>query len=543
MSIKPEGPVDSRVMIVGPFPSAEDVVKNHPFTGAVGWELDKMLKEAGINRANCFLTHVVGERPPSGDIANWIAFKKNDITTAHVQAGDKWVLPVMKAGLELLQKEIEMVKPDIIIALGDLPLWALTEKWGIAKWRASQLQSQNGSKVFPMYHPSVVHRQYDLRPILVQDLRVAKHYITHDWPTTDWHFQTRPSFETVWQQLKELCEMCDTGPTTLSIDIETRAYHLACLGVSWTKNDAICIPFMELGKEHYWSESDEAEIVYMLYKLMTHPNARIVGQNFIYDAQYIVRAWHFIPNFARDTMLAHHVLFPAMQKSLDFICSMHNEQYVFWKDDGKTLSADHDEDKHWRYNCEDCVRTFEADANLQVCVDKMGLRYAHDFQMSLFKPVLSMMVRGVKVDREYQLVLVKMLEALSVEVLADIEYIVGYPLNPRSPVQMKNLFYEEMNQPKQLKRTPNGMSVSCDSACLEKVVLREPILKGLVKLIEDWRSIQVFLSTFLTDKRDKDGRMRCSYNIGGTYTFRFSSSENPFGSGLNMQNIPGEQKD
>ena len=511
-------------------------------TGSVGWELDKMLKEAGINPANCFITHVSNERPAGGDISNFIAFKKTEITVNHVQVADKWVLPSMKAELERLAKEIELVKPNIILALGDLPLWALTGKWSIAKWRGSQMRSETGVRVLPMYHPSVVHRQYDLRPILVQDFRVARHYTFQDWPVVDWKFQTRPSFSVAVERLEWLIQQCELCPTLLSVDIETRAYHTACLGIAWNKTEAICIPFMELGKGDYWTESEEAEIAYLLYKLLTHPNAQVVGQNFIYDAQYIVRAWHYVPNFVGDTMLIHHVLFPAMQKSLDFICSMHNAQYVFWKDDGKTLSADHDEDKHWRYNCEDCVRTFEAYENLQICVDKMDLRYACDFQMSLFKPVLSMMVMGVKVDRTYQLELVKKLEKLSEEVLAEIEYVVGYPLNPRSPVQMKNLFYEELKQLKQLKRTPTGMSVSCDSACLEKVVTREPLLKGLVQHIEDWRSIQVFLSTFLTDKRDKDGRMRCSYNIGGTYTFRFSSSENPFGSGLNMQNIPGEDK-
>jgi DNA polymerase I-like protein with 3'-5' exonuclease and polymerase domains len=87
------------------------------------------------------------------------------------------------------------------------------------------------------------------------------------------------------------------------------------------------------------------------------------------------------------------------------------------------------------------------------------------------------------------------------------------------------------------------MAVSCSSECLEKVAAREPLLRPLVDKIEEYRSIGVFLSNFLADKRDKDGRLRSAFNIGGTYTFRFSSNENAFGSGLNLQNIPGEDKD
>ncbi|HWI68255.1 MAG TPA: DNA polymerase, partial [Nitrospiraceae bacterium] len=37
---------------------------------------------------------------------------------------------------------------------------------------------------------------------------------------------------------------------------------------------------------------------------------------------------------------------------------------------------------------------------------------------------------------------------------------------------------------------------------------------------------------------DVDGRLRCSFNVAGTETFRLSSSKNAFNSGLNLQNIP-----
>jgi DNA polymerase-1 len=55
----------------------------------------------------------------------------------------------------------------------------------------------------------------------------------------------------------------------------------------------------------------------------------------------------------------------------------------------------------------------------------------------------------------------------------------------------------------------------------------------------------IFLSNFLTAQLDEDQRMRCAYNIGGSEsgksapkTYRLSSSENAFGSGTNLQNIP-----
>src|SRR4029077_12934026 len=45
-------------------------------------------------------------------------------------------------------------------------------------------------------------------------------------------------------------------------------------------------------------------------------------------------------------------------------------------------------------------------------------------------------------------------------------------------------------------------------------------------------------STFINARLDVDGRLRCSFNPCGTYTFRYSSSKNAFWSGTNLQNIP-----
>jgi len=71
---------------------------------------------------------------------------------------------------------------------------------------------------------------------------------------------------------------------------------------------------------------------------------------------------------------------------------------------------------------------------------------------------------------------------------------------------------------------------------------REPLLKPLCQLIVELRSLGVFLGTFIDATLDTDGRMRSSFSIAGPTTYRFSSSENAFGSGLNFQNIPIKEK-
>ena len=63
---------------------------------------------------------------------------------------------------------------------------------------------------------------------------------------------------------------------------------------------------------------------------------------------------------------------------------------------------------------------------------------------------------------------------------------------------------------------------------------KSPIFDLILKI----RHNRKLLGTYLSDKGGADGRIRCSYIIGGTETGRLSSRESVFGSGTNLQNIP-----
>jgi len=323
----------------------------------------------------------------------------------------------------------------------------------------------------------------------------------------------------------------------LAVDIETRAGHIACVGVAWNERDALCIPLMCVERPAgYWSEQEEAQIAFALYQILTHPNCEVIGQNFSYDAQYFWRHMHFLPRLKRDTMLTQHTLFSNLQKGLDFLSSMYCEHHLYWKDEGKEWDAKTGEDQLWTYNCKDAVITFEVDTAQQAAVDRMRLREVHDFQQRLFWPVLESMNRGLRVDTSSR---ADFAMSLMDEIAKREQWLIdtlGEPLNIKSPLQMKRMFYETLGQKPILSRKTGG--VTCDDEALRKIAEREPLLLPVTKKIAELRSLGVFLSTFVNAPLDIDGRMRCSFNIGGTETYRFSSSKNAFGSGLNLQNIP-----
>ena len=536
--VRPSGPIPAQVMIVGEAPGFEEEARGEPFVGASGHELTKMLHEAGISRSECFITNVCRERPPANDITHFIAKAKKDRTSDHIQLRDKWVKRPVVDGYNLLLQEISLVKPGLIITLGNTPLWALTGIWGITKWRGSMLRADSsGIRLIPTYHPAAVLRQWDWRAIAVHDLRRAAKYRFADYPVPPWNFLVRPSYGDTLRTLDNLIGLAHQQPIELSFDLETRAGHIACAGISWDTNNAISIPFMCVeDQEGYWQAWEEAEIVYRLYMLLTHPNAQVVGQNLLYDSQYTYRHWHFIPRVYQDTMISHHVAFAGLPKRLDFQASMYNEQYVYWKDDGKQWDKHMGEESLWRYNAEDCVRTQECAAVERKMIADMGLERVDAAQQAMLWPVLQAMNRGVLIDKVARNAMTMELTEEMVKREQFFLDVLGHPLNPRSPKQMAGLFYDDLKLPVIIKRGTGKPTLDDDA--LDRLQLKEPLIKPLIKGIREYRSLGVFLGTFVQAPLDIDGRMRCSYNICGTETYRLSSSENAFGSGTNLQNIP-----
>lgn len=553
MEIRPSGSVNSKILIAQDLPGYQELAKSEPLQGYSGMEFNRMLSEAGIMRSECFITSTIRRQVTNVDVNNVIAKAKKDVTPVHKPYFDKMVMPAFSDGAEMLKREIDLVKPNVVIALGNASLFALTGKWGVKSWRGSMIPytSPKGHEcvVIPTHPPDYINAVWKDRPIVVQDLRRARRVCDEGYFESAFNFLLSPSFSEVARTLQMLMDRVLSRPTKLSVDIETRGGHISCLGIGWSKLDAICIPFMVanlMSDGHYWMEEEEAFIAYKLYKLLIHPNCEVIGQNFIYDAQYLLRWFCFVPRFKRDTMLAQHSMFSNMQKGLDYLSSMYCENHLYWKDESKNWDPKIGEKQLWSYNCKDCVVTYEVDDVEQASISSMSANWpelpeVHAFQQSMFSPVLSSMVRGIRVDHTAR---ERIQGELQAAILLREEYIrdvVGHELNIRSPKQMQDFFYRELAQKPVISRKTGNPT--CDDSALETIGKREALLLPLLGKIAELRSLGVFLSTFIEAPVDIDGRMRCSFNIAGTETYRFSSSENAFGSGMNLQNIPKGDED
>lgn len=520
-------------MIVGEAPGAEEEVRGTPFVGTSGQELTRMLHEAGILRTECYLTNVCKYRPPGNDLETF--FLDSKMTQPN---------ELLKEGMEELRQDIEQIKPKIIIAMGNEPMWALLGHRLITKWRGSMLMFGD-SMLMPTIHPAAILREWSWRSIVIQDLKKAKHWSDHGaWPDPDYKFQVRPSFETAMDTLGMLIKRADESPAPVKLasDIETRMTYISCHGIAWSRSEALCIPNMCVERPHgYWTAEEDLYIWERERSLLTHPNVEIIGQNYLYDAQYFARRKGYVPRLKHDTMFQQHVAWAGMKMGLDFLSSMYCRYHRYWKDEGKEWNPKLPEEQHWNYNCKDAVVTFEAHEVLMHILEQLNLIPQYQFQMRLWPQMLNMMLEGIKVDQKLRgSMSVSMLSAIQTRE-QELEYILKHPFNPRSPVQVKALFYEQLHC-KVIFSKKTKLPTTDDDA-LRTIGEREPLFQCLTERIADIRSLGVIYKNSLTAPLDDDGRIRCTFSPTAE-TYRWKSSENAFGRGGNLQNwTKGNEED
>jgi len=536
---RPEGPRNAKIVILGEALGEQEEYSGQPFVGGSGQELTRMLAEAGIKREECYITNVLWERPPDNELDYFFATTKTEAKELDWNwHNKKCIAPALESHLFRLDCELSALRPNVTIAFGNIGLWATTGQWGITNWRGSELESPYG-KVIPTYHPAHILRNWDLRATTVQDLRRAAResgYAEVRRPA--WRFTIRPSFGRAIEEMERLLVRLHAGRTPLSIDIETRAGHIACIGVAWSRTESICLPLMCIERPTgYWTIEEEKAVIFKLYQVLTHKNAFIIGQNHSFDLQYIGYYYGFDYVVDFDTMHAQAIVFPGTPRRLDYISSMYNEHYCFWKEDGKHWNPLMPEEQLWTYNCEDTCRTFEDYEVLDKLISHFNLRAQFEMYLHrVYRTYFGMMLRGIKTNEALRGEMDKELCDAIVQRQAFITKLTNKELNVNSPVQMKNLFYDALGQKRRFH--PKTKKVTLNDQALEDIANKEPILMPLCDAIAEERSLKVFLSTFVRAQLDPDGRMRCEYDPTGAETYRSSSRSNVFDRGGPLQNIP-----
>ena len=332
------------IMIVGEFPGKEEAQNARPQDDASYQILNQMFRVAGINRDECYFTNVFQQRPPQGRLENFGGPKVEAVQGWPQLSSKLWIHRNFQPEIDRLLHEVDTIKPNVILALGVTALWALCKQTGIKKNRGTPMRMFDGEcKVLPTYHPSIIFRQWKLRPIVIKDiakLRAESLFPEVRRPVRYIHMSpTIPDLYSFYERY-----MKDAGD--ISTDIETKMGTVTEIGFAPTHDRALVVPFYSRDTPggNYWATAEEEFAAWQFVKMVCekHP---MVGQNFCYDLQYLwMKNRIRTMTVADDTMILHHALFPEMEKSLGFLGSIYTNEpsWKFMRTDHDTLKAEDD---------------------------------------------------------------------------------------------------------------------------------------------------------------------------------------------------------
>jgi DNA polymerase len=157
------GASDSWLMFVGEAPGKEEDKTGTPFVGSSGRWLDKFFKYLHINRSDIYITYTVKCQPkfPDKDKGRKPTYQE-----------------IMECGL-WLDKEIERIKPKLIVTLGSVPLERVTGLKHVTYHHGRAIKIEKYKcYVFPLFNPgTLLHNPKEVLPKFQEDLKKLREFI------------------------------------------------------------------------------------------------------------------------------------------------------------------------------------------------------------------------------------------------------------------------------------------------------------------------------------------------------------------------------
>jgi len=599
--VPPIGQLTARLAICGEAPGREEEAQGIPFVpwAPSGAKLMQLAHNAGLVRADMYLTNVIKTRPPNNNISTF--FSEGSFTAL----GERY-------RRELLD-ELQAVESPVVLAVGYVAMAALTtERRPIHLMRGSPLINQQLNKIIiPTLHPAGImrsgqHMQYHLIEWDIRNaLALAAEGGISALPSPNYVLD--PSFETAMAWLAELPSLPE-----FAFDIETSSNELTHISFTRALDDVISIP---LGK---FNPAQRKSILNGIQTALAAPGPRKITQNGNYDTFFL--KWHCNIetdlSTLDDAMVANSVLFPqlapasapdaATGKSLAMLASLWGRE-VYYKDDGEITKFDGDSLGYQLYNAKDSAVVHRCWRRLKTFLDAdPAFRYTYDFTMARLPAIQAMQTNGFRVDRRglalARAAILAELTELSAELnalaqprlrlqldaeldtLRDLEVkrkaaraegaetkpltkritalrtylrqwsatgsdgkpeLGAWELPVNSSAKLCTYFYDWLGLPEYTAVRKNSAGVSrtrsVNDVALTKFLRPTEDRPAVAEAapIQKIRERGKLISTYIDiDYMPNTGRYQASFNLRGTWTGRYSSSQLFFRYGSNQQNIP-----
>ena len=147
------GDSNSTIVLIGEAPGKKEDETGLPFQGTAGKFLDEMLGEAGLQRADVYVTNVVKYRPP----------KNRDPKQSEKDAFRPY-----------LERELAIINPRVVITLGRHSLWNFMPDAVIGDVHGQLFDIDfhgQSLTLAPLYHPSAGIYNRALQPTMIDDFK------------------------------------------------------------------------------------------------------------------------------------------------------------------------------------------------------------------------------------------------------------------------------------------------------------------------------------------------------------------------------------
>ena len=157
------GSINADILFFGEAPGYNEDNLGLPFVGRAGKLLNELLESINLKREDVFIANIIKCRPPNN---------RNPLKSEISQCKD------------YLEKQIEIIKPKIIVPLGNFASSFVFKKYDLKIDKISKIhgkvfntnKSFKNIKIIPLFHPAVAIYNSNKKSILVNDFKIIKKY-------------------------------------------------------------------------------------------------------------------------------------------------------------------------------------------------------------------------------------------------------------------------------------------------------------------------------------------------------------------------------
>lgn len=144
------GSSKAKLMFVGEAPGMEEDLQGIPFVGRAGQLLTKIIESMGLKRKDVYIANILKCRPPNN---------RNPLPTEILTCE------------EYLGKQIKLIKPKIICALGKFAAQTLLRSQESITRMRGKFSDYHGTRLMPTFHPAYLLRNPNDKRLVWEDMK------------------------------------------------------------------------------------------------------------------------------------------------------------------------------------------------------------------------------------------------------------------------------------------------------------------------------------------------------------------------------------